>query len=333
MRKMTDKNTLSKKGYIIANLIGAALLTVLVPLLTGCGFTVSLVVFIWMMVMYGCYLTFSLRRNRFSLSVNLLAAAELVVLIGFYRRDLHLVIVLAAVWAVLSAVYITPVMRSSQRRRRRGVSTHQIRWSLLGSRTLFALVMVVALFSLGIFYRPAPIPTQVSADGLGCTAEDCADSLSRLEHSEFDALSHEEKLDVLRDVCRVEFTRLGVGHGFSLVCGEMEDVAFAQYEEASYTITVNEKYFDTSSPYSLLNAMCHESYHAYQYELLRGGDPIDQVTQEELTATLQTYTEELNSYVPPEEDKEKYHAQRYEQDAYAYAEKECVLYLKYFGIT
>ena len=327
---MTDNNTVSKREYTLIHIAGALLLSWYIPYVMGLEASFTDAAFIISNVAFGYYITVEKRRNWFSFIINLLLSAELLTIIEYAGRNITLTVVLLVVWALRSAGYAALVLRSGKNHvRRKPISASRLRWSAYGSRTIFALLMVIALFSLSIFYQPPPIPTQVSADSLGCTADDCADSLSRLEPSCFDSLSQEEKLDVLRDVCRVEFTALGVDHGFSVECEELDDIILAQYLQRTYTITVNQKYINNRSSYHLLYGITHECYHAYQYSLLFSENTQGQADTEKIKEIQEIYTEELKHYCSAREDPDKYRDQAFEKDANSYADKAVVKYLRF----
>ena len=283
--------------------------------------------------MYECYLTFDRRRNWFSILIDFLMPVELLVLIDYRKRNVLLTIFLYIAWGLLSVAYTTLVIRSGRKSKPFHISYSRICWSLHGSRALFSIVMIVAILFLWIFYQQPPIPTQISSDSLNCTVDDCKKSLSQLSFDEFDTLSREDKLDILRDVCRVEFSGLGIEHGFSLECDTLYDEILAQYSEASYTITINEKYIDDHSSFTLLYAMCHECYHAYQHDLLKSNNSHGLFTDEQLSQKQVTYREEFSHYCSAHDDSDRYRAQSVEIDADDYADTACIKYLCFYGIT
>lgn len=330
---MTDKNTLSIKNYILLHAAGLIPLLLFVRFAAGIPFSFSMVFLLLWSVLLGCYYTVRKRRSFFTLFLDLLTPAELIVLITYRTRRPVLTLILFAAWLLLSAVYAGLVLHAGKRRRKRmRISRGQLRWSLLGSRTIFAFVMIAALLSLSVLYSPPPIPTQVPVESLGCTVEDCAVSLDRLSPCDFDTFDTDERLEVLRDVCRVEFTALGIDHGFTVDCGDLGDLVLAEYSDADYTVTVNSRYIGDHSSFSLMYAMCHESYHAYQHCLIRTGKGVGYRTEEELKSAIETYTEEFSHYASPHEDIEKYRSQQCETDANLYADEACLKYLRFYGI-
>lgn len=331
---MTDKNSISTDKFILIHFIGGILLVILIPAVIVPKNSVWLYVYIGSILAFEVYMTCTYRRNWFNVLVNLIIPLELIVLFSYYDRNIQLTVILCIVWIVFSGSYDYLVIRSGKHRNgRRRVSAGKIRWTLLGGRTIFSAVMTIAVLSLCVFYRVPPIPTQVYYDDLQYSVDNCKASLSRLSISTFRDLSREEKLDVLRNICRVEFTALGVDHGFSVECKELNDNYLAQYSESNYAITINEKNIDRYTSFDLLRAMCHECYHAYQHNLLRGDDSLGQYTDDEYKEMIALYTEELSHYYFPEMDLEKYKAQRFERDADAYADIVCVKYLRFYQLS
>ena len=184
------------------------------------------------------------------------------------------------------------------------------------------LPICIAVLSLCVPDRSAP-----------CGVESCERSLERLAVSEFTSLTRVQKLDVLNDVCRVEFSELKISHGLILNCAELDDEELAQYDEEDYTVTINEKYIDTQCSFTLVHAMCHECYHARQYELLRGHDSLGWYREEQLKEIQRTYRDELSDYCTPHENRSRYRAQTIEQDADAYADTACLKYLAFYDLS
>lgn len=331
---MTDKNTVTPKAFIIMHIVGVLLICIALPVLLHweIGFWGSAAVAA--LAACGCGLSFSKRRNRLSVWLDLLLPVELIALFSRDRHNDWLYYTLSAVFALLTFGYAGLVARNGYKRR--GfiyISPGELRWIMYGMRTLYVVVMSVFLLSFGVLYPAHSVSTQVSAHELSCSAESCKASLSRLSVSEFNALTREDKLDVLRDVCRVEFTELCITHGFSMECGELEDEDLAQYNESDYTVTINSKYIDSQNSFSLVHAMCHECFHARQYELLRGSDSLGRYTKEELEEIQTVYREELSDYCTPHEDRERYRAQKIEKDANTYAYQACMKYLRFYDIS
>lgn len=330
---MTDTNTISKSNYIFIHIAGSVVLSIMIPYVMGDNISVWTFSFFGGIVMYECCLTIDRRRNRFSILINFLLPVELLVLINYRKRNILLTVILFILWGLLSVVYTALVMRSGRRRKPFHISYNKIRWSLHGSRTLFSIIMIAAILFLGVFYRQPPIPTQVSSDSLNCSVDDCKQSLSQLSFEEFEMLSRNGKLDILRNVCRVEFTELGIEHGFSIKCDALYDEILAKYSESNYTITINEKYIDNPTSFTLLHAMCHECYHAYQHDLLKNNNSHGLLTDEQLSQKQKIYREEFSHYYSAHDDSERNRAQSVEIDADDYANTACIKYLCFYGIT
>ena len=327
---MTDKNTVTPKAFIGMHIVGVLLIFAAFPILfhqeIGLWGAVSLI----LLSACGCLLSFSKRRNRLSVWIDLLLPIELIALFSRDSQSKRLIPVLSVIFVFLVFGYAALVIRSGWKRRGYfRVTRIQLRWIVCGVRTIFAVIMSVLLMLLAVDYRAPSIPTQVSVKELSCSTESCEASLSRIAAPKFKALTREGKLDVLRDVCRVEFTELCVTHGFSLECGELDDKALAQYDGLNYTITINSKYIDNHSPFSLVSTMCHECFHARQFELLDDCDSSGQYTEEELEEIQTVYREELDNSCPPREDSERYRAQKIERDANTYAAQACLKYLRF----
>lgn len=197
----------------------------------------------------------------------------------------------------------------------------------------YLIGILLGVILLSVFRQAPSVPTEISKHQLNCRVEDCESSLEHLRPDEFKLLTREQKLDIMRDICRIEFTELGVRHGFSVACEELYDEVMAQYCEATYTVTINEKHIDTCSGFSLQKVICHECYHAYQFAMLKGNDAYGQLSGDQLHRKQEVYRAELANYCSVHTDREKYNAQTIETDADAYAEKASIKYLRFYGVS
>ncbi len=331
---MTDRNLISPKMFIVMHIIGAVPICIGLPVLFHREIGFWGVISVVLLIAWGCLMSISERRNRLSVWIDLLFPVELIAVLLRDRRTEWLFYVLTVIFALLALIYAALVLRSGcYRRGHFRIYRIQLRWILLGIRTIFVTVMSVFLMTTAICCRIPSIPTQISAHELSCSVESREDSLSSLAVSKFKTLTREDKLNVLRDVCRVEFTELRVTHGFSLEYGELDDKTLAQYNESNYTVAINSKYIDSQNSFSLVHAMCHECFHARQYELLRGNDSLGRYTKEEIEELQTVYREELSDYCTPHEDRERYRAQNIEKDANTYAYQACMKYLRFYDIS
>lgn len=197
----------------------------------------------------------------------------------------------------------------------------------------YLIGMLLAVILLYAFHQTPSIPTEISTQQLNCRVEDCESSLEQLQFADFKSLTREQKLDIMRDICRIEFTELGIKHGFSVTCEELYDEILAQYTEKTYTVTINEKHIDTCSGFDLQKIICHECYHAFQFTMLKENNTYGQLSEEQLREKQEIYREELEHYCSVHENKERYNAQAIEIDADAYAEKASIKYLRFYGIS
>lgn len=147
-------------------------------------------------------------------------------------------------------------------------------------------------------------------------------SVTRLENlnsSKWAKLSVEEKLDLLQTVVNIELNHLGLNNELKVKCRGLGTGVNACYNEQEHIIYINEKRLEYSNAKEMLNSAAHETFHAYQKELVDTYRLADE-KQKRLYhfRKLAQYQKEMNSYNNGKSDYGKYFDQELERDARYY---------------
>ena len=327
---MTDINTLSAKRYFTYHLIGIPFILLIMKLVFHIQLSFAFVFFVISLLLIECYYTYSKRRNWLSVFVNTLLPIEILVLAVTEKSNTW---ILYLVWFVLSGLYIALIiLRRRFIKKRTGITKNLIRWIVHGCHTIFAFVMIIAVIIPLLHYQTPEATAEISVEEINRT-EDCQTSLYKINPDAWYQLTSDEKLHVLSDICCLEYSDLHITHGFTLNCKDLDNETLAQYSNDGFTISINSKYIDAKNPLVLVHAVCHEAYHSYQHLLIKGEDPLSLYQKDELRKLRVQYISELSNYCSPHEDKDRYHSQKYEIDAEAYADRTVQKYIEYYKPT
>lgn len=144
------------------------------------------------------------------------------------------------------------------------------------------------------------------------------------ENQSFDefwaTMSVDKRIGVLRIVANAQARYLGLPHEVKVIAIADEENLVGIYSDDQHIVGLNIEVIKNYSPRKILNVLIHEVYHAYEYrmaELYNGADE----TLRNLRALKRAgcYSEELASYITPEQDSKKYRRQIVELDSDLYA--------------
>ena len=223
----------------------------------------------------GVITTFKRRRNDVSTLSNTILPFELYALITFYRFFPVAVLSISLISAVLASVYFVRVLtqRESSSTGRTVCLSKRIWHGTLGCRTIITvclLFFIVPLYISSIFgvhlYTSDVEPATSPAEDTEWTVKNKIDTVKLLEEDSWAELNTQERLDVLGTIVNIEVRYLGINHPITLECGKLEGGTAAHYENDSNCIVVDLPFLVDSGASEALHAICHESYHAYQYQ-------------------------------------------------------------------
>lgn len=182
-------------------------------------------------------------------------------------------------------------------------------------------VLIAAVSALLLWQRDTdePLPRSFADDEY--TIENSIGSLAGFEDSRWDALTLEERLELVRLVKNIEICYLGIPHDISVELGDTDGI-LAKYNDGSRRMTLDTDFLARESGREVLRTVCHEVYHAYQYRLCEAYDSVDERYRDLLAfANVKDYRFEIEHYVDAVQDERAYSEQKIEENADSYAEK------------
>ena len=159
------------------------------------------------------------------------------------------------------------------------------------------------------------------------TIENSIDKLCMLRTQEWEKLTVEERLDVLQTIANIERHSLGVTYELQVGVNEERDRANGEYIDQFHCITVDSDQLLNGTPFKLVEIICHECYHAYEYSMIELYLTTPEAYRSlEVFEPVKQYIVEFNNYVDGSDDFERYYNQACEANARAYADKETDVY-------
>ena len=346
---MINRNTASKAWYIFENIYWLLLfmwvynVQLFYPL-PGHSYEESKLA-LWIVAVtldvIGVIATFNCRRNDVSTLSNTVLPFELYTLITFYHFFPVAVLSLSLIPAILAAVYFVRVLtqRESSHTGRKVCLSKRIWHGILGCRTIITvclLFFIVPLYISSIFgvhlYTSDVEPATSPAEDTEWTVKNKIDTVKLLEEDSWAELNTQERLDVLGTIVNIEVRYLGINHPITLECGMLEGGTAAHYENDSNCIVVDLPFLVDSGASEVLHAICHESYHAYQYQQVELFSLIPEKYRNMLMFdSVEEYEKEFRNYEDGNDDLAAYVLQKCEIDANRYASYSVDEYYKLIG--
>ena len=164
----------------------------------------------------------------------------------------------------------------------------------------------------------------IAAEGIFKQEETVANNMNTvllLQEERWQELELTERMQVLQTVADIEADYLGLPNKLEVKLADLEEEVLGRYFDAAQTIQINQKHFWNSTAEQLVNAVCHEVRHSYQFRLVDVYRNMDADYLElRIFQEIATYEEEFNNYIDPLEDFEGYYYQECEIDAREYSE-------------
>lgn len=130
-------------------------------------------------------------------------------------------------------------------------------------------------------------------------------------------LTRKEKLNTLQTICNNERDYLGISARIKVGAGSHLTHAYCQYNNKSKEITFDISQLDHASSITLLEALLHSIYHAYEYALVESYDTMSSDYNKLFDyRVIATYKKEFSTKVT---NKAKYYNQINESNARSYA--------------
>ena len=317
---MKQHNTLTLKQFIIRS-VGVYFITLVIfclfifKVIPGCSLLQSkLVLFLLTILSFGLiYFEKDDRRNYLSIALNVLMPFGIYTTIAYMPL---LTLPLGLVWGILitlNAIYIGLYL--SKVKRRNYNSLLEKSQLVIGLASLLSLVIVLSftLFGSSIIQSSTKITNNTDVYMRKYDKK----SLKNLHH--WSKLIRKEKLNTLQTICNNERDYLGIPFRIKVGASSGLSHSYAQYNNKSKEITFEISQLNHASSTTLLEALLHSTYHAYEYALVDSYDTMSGDYNKLLDyRTIATYKKEFSTKVT---NKAKYYNQINESNAKAYGEE------------
>ena len=274
------------------------------------------------------------RRNTVSIFMNILSGYGIYTLISY---NAAMKSIFCNVLLVMTTCVVMYAFHLILQKREKGASVYKtvcVRLSAFvrGSHVIFTLWMMALLLVARIHPPVSPdtanIKSATSDIRWKINIDDHTEMLEKLNYKTWNSLSNEDKLTVLQAVADIERIYLGIPHELNVQAEEPERLSIqGSYLEKTHTISVSTISLRQDAPIELVNTICHESYHAYQYCLVRMYEECPEDLQHlKVYSKVKQYRYEFDHYISGEEDYKAYYSQLCEEDARKYAQNTDDLY-------
>lgn len=133
-------------------------------------------------------------------------------------------------------------------------------------------------------------------------------------------ISVQERVDTLQIVANIECSYLGLPHELSVGAEPMEETTIAFYRDSTHQIRVNIECLESMTAHEMLDAVCHEAYHAYQHRLCDAWKSVGNEYKNLMAfSKVPDYLDNFEHYADGEDDYFKYYFLMCEQTARQYA--------------
>lgn len=315
---MKQHNTLTLKQFIIRS-VGVYFITLVIfclfifKVIPGCSLLQSkLVLFLLAILSVGLiYFEKDDRRNYLSIALNVLMPFGIYTTIAYMPL---LTLPLGLVWGILITLNVIYIgLYLSKVKRRNYNSLLEKSQLVIGLASLLSLVIVLSftLFGSSIIQSSAKITNNTDVYMRKYDEK----SLKNLHN--WSKLERKEKLNTLQTICNNERDYLGISSRIKVGAGSNLTHAYCQYNNKSKEITFDISQLDHASSTTLLEALLHSTYHAYEYALVESYDTMSSDYNKLFDyRIIATYKKEFSTKVT---NKAKYYNQINESNARSYA--------------
>ena len=315
---MKQHNTLTLKQFIIRS-VGVYFITLVIfclfifKVIPGCSLLQSkLVLFLLTILSFGLiYFEKEDRKNYLSIALNVLMPFGIYTTIAYMPL---LTLPIGLVWGILITLNIIYIgLYLFKVKRRNYNSLLEKSQFVIGLASLLSLVIVLSftLFGSSIIQSSTKITNNTDVYMRKYDEK----SLKNLHN--WSKLTRKEKLNTLQTICNNERDYLGISARIKVGAGSNLTHAYCQYNNKSKEITFDISQLDHASSTTLLEALLHSSYHAYEYALVESYDTMSSDYSKLFDyRVIATYKKEFSTKVT---NKAKYYNQINESNARSYA--------------
>lgn len=342
---MNRKNTMSVRSYIGWNIYWGVVSIfcfrrTLFKCIFECSYTQSKAILwgLFLILMFiGIRTTLKDRRNNFTILLNVSLPLTIFGIVS-YRNFVPLLstiaiyigFILAATFTVMVLKHKRPLAKNNfiRRLQQKSLKKMKLKHSFHGSRAIIGLALLVAFFPIAInaFFGNSVLSSNVSpSKGIQTetwTVANNIDTVSNLIDENWTSLSEKQKLNTLQTIANIECRYLGLPHELNVAVAALDKNTLAAYNDDLHTIYINADTLESEEASEILDSLCHEAYHAYQYNLCEAYSSVDDKYKDLLAFYhVPFYIDEFSNYTDGNTDYFDYYFQHCEMNARDYAKQ------------
>lgn len=333
---MKNRNTMSKSTYIFENVFWTLLLMFWYrKLMFRCLYDCSLVeskIFIWslvcLLVVISCMFTYKKKRNIVSLISNVVLPFEIYTLFSYWddMPVFFTIICIITIGLSMLNTFLIFSKRITNKEKYNQIIVFRKKRSVYEAKTIVSctLLGIIIPFLASAIFGNSLLWNSVEAEKPtienSWTIKNNMNVMPNLLDENWIKLNSQKKLETLQTVANIEANYLGISHELNVVASTVEEEVIACYIDDEHKVAINIDYLSKDSAEEMLNAICHECYHAYQHRILDAYNTLDDDYKSLLAFyDVSFYEEEFNNYSSGENDFFEYYFQHCEQTAREYA--------------
>lgn len=285
--------------------------------------------------LFGFAVSCGKHRNAISVFINTVTPLELFTVASYYRTVPVLIWSFVALAVVLSLAYVIPTFakKIKNEAQRKKIIALRIKRSFMFTRlvTAFCLFVPVLVLACGIVFRfklvsPATEPVENPVK-MRDEIENNSEVIKYTEEKAWKKLSTKEKLNVLQSVADIEAAHLGVPYGLKVITSVLSAGTVASYDDKNHKIAIDADHLEHSAVSDVVNSVCHEARHAYQYCVCEMYINLTDEQKELLIFhDVEALVYNFSDYKSGTVDYDEYSSQQCEVDAREYAESRIEFY-------
>lgn len=289
-------------------------------------------IILWVIVILSDVSGILLERKKYRFAFN--AAFNNIVGFGFYTAITyfdffpHQIIIALMIASIISTAFflLLLIAKKKETKIRNEVPRLKVAAIVLTMHKILACCLAVLIIMIGIntvggstLVEPS-VPPATMENISEQTIENHLQELVVLGDGSWPTLDVREKMDVLQTVVNIERHYLGISNEVKVCVLDLEENTLGHYVDATQEITISTNSLINDSPWSLIDTICHEVYHCYQYRLIDVMNSADESCKNlQIFQTVRDYAKEFKNYKHGEDDIEGYLFQECEIDASTYA--------------
>lgn len=222
-------------------------------------------------VLFGVFITMACREERTVKSLFKCAGTPLVIfylLSSKYQIVWILSFILIMILSIALVVQSAIIIRKRSKKKKNYVKNTLRRFISITHNRMVGVLLTAMVLCLTISIIDDKWFSNVAADVE--QSQRCRSLSEGLieKINEYDSMTVNEKLKVLKEVVAVEIEYLGIEADYVLIAESLAEGLNGWFDKSKMIIAINENLMETENFETSLHTCLHEVYHLYQYELV-----------------------------------------------------------------